>query len=53
MGLPSLLIVVLGLVFILVGLGIGIIEGHPLGGMVGLLLGIGLFGVAFIFKDDD
>jgi hypothetical protein len=41
------------LVFVLVGLYLGAVEGHPLGGMVGLLLGIGLGGMAFIFKDDD
>jgi hypothetical protein len=47
-----LVIAVIGLVFVLVGLGLGVVEGHPLGGMVGLLLGVGMIGVALILKDD-
>jgi hypothetical protein len=44
--------VVLGLAFEGVGIVLGVLDGHPLGGMIGLLLGIGAIAVAFILKDD-
>jgi hypothetical protein len=50
--LVSLLIVVIGLAFIGVGIALGVLDGHPLGGMIGLLLGIGVIVVALILKDD-
>jgi hypothetical protein len=52
MGFASLLTAVLGLVFIGAGLYLGVVESLALGGMVGLSLGFGTFGVAFVLKDD-
>jgi hypothetical protein len=40
------------LVLILVGLALGVLEGHVLGSMVGLIVGIGTIAVAFMFKDE-
>ena len=52
MGFASLVTMALGLVFVLVGLFLGVIDGLALGGMVGLFLGIGTIGVALVLKDD-
>jgi hypothetical protein len=51
-GLVSLLVAVLGLVAVGVGVVLGVGYGHPMGGMVGLILGTGVIGVALIMKDD-
>jgi len=46
-----LLVAILGLALIVVGLVLGVVQGHPLGGMVGLIVGIGAVAVAYIFND--
>jgi hypothetical protein len=51
-GFVSLIIALLGLVSVGIGLALGVGYSHPLGGMVGLILGIGAIAVALIFKDD-
>jgi hypothetical protein len=38
--IANVLVEVLGLAFVVVGLGLGVIQGHPLGGMVGLTVGV-------------
>jgi len=46
-----LVVAILGLALIVVGLVLGIVQGHPLGGMVGLIVGMGAIAVAYIFND--
>jgi len=52
MGFVSLLVTFVGLVLIAVGLVLGAIDGMPMGGMIGLLLGIALIVLAFLLKED-
>jgi hypothetical protein len=53
MGFASLVTAVIGLALVVVGLGLGVIDGLVLGGMVGLVVGTGLIGLALISKDDN
>jgi hypothetical protein len=46
-----LLVAILGLALIAVGLVLGVVQGHALGAMVGLIVGMGALAVAFIFND--
>ncbi len=46
-----MLVAILGLALIVVGLVLGVVQGHALGGMVGLIVGIGAVAVAYIFND--
>jgi len=46
-----LLVAILGLALIVVGLVLGAVQGHALGAMVGLRVGMGALAVAFIFND--
>jgi hypothetical protein len=52
LGFVSLVIAVLGLVVALVGVTLGVLDGDTLGGMVGMVVGIGMIVVAFMFKDE-
>ena len=51
LGFVSLLVAILGLALVVVGLVLGIAQGHPLGAMVGLIVGMGAIAVAYIFND--
>ena len=53
MGFTSLLTIALGLVFVVVGMVLGVLDHLTLGAMVGLILGIGTIAVGYIFKDED
>jgi hypothetical protein len=53
LGFASLVTVVIGLVMVLVGLLLGVLDGLAMGGMVGLLVGIGLIVIGFLFKDEN
>jgi len=44
-------VAILGLALIVVGLVLGVAQGHPLGAMVGLIVGMGTLAVAYIFND--
>ena len=47
-----MLIVILGLVFVGLGIGLGAVDGDTLGGMDGLVLGVAtIFVGAFVLKD--
>jgi hypothetical protein len=46
-----LLVAILGLALMVVGLVLGVAQGHPLGGMVGIIVGMGAIAVAYIFND--
>ena len=43
---------VVGLVLAFAGVALGVLNHQPLGGMVGLLVGIAMVVVAFLLKDD-
>ena len=51
LGFVSLLVAILGLALVVVGLVLGVAQGHPLGAMVGLIVGMGAIAVAYIFND--
>ena len=53
MGLMSLLTVLLGLAFIVVGLGLGVAYGDPLGSMDGLVLGVATIFVGYVVLKDN
>ena len=46
-----MLVAILGLALVVVGLVLGVVQGHPLGAMVGLIVGMGALAVAYIFND--
>ncbi len=52
LGFISLIVVLAGLVIVAVGIGLGVLQGHALGAMVGMIVGIGTVVVALIFKND-
>jgi hypothetical protein len=52
MGVVSLLTTLAGVVFIILGLVLGALDGMALGGMVALLIGIASVVVASLIKDD-
>lgn len=52
LGFTSLVAVALGLVLVIVGIALGVLDGFVLGSMVGLVVGIGAIVVgAFALKD--
>jgi len=51
--ISSVLTEILGLAFVVLGLALGAVQGHPLGGMVGLSVGIATIVIgAYIINDD-
>lgn len=48
MGILSLLTVLLGFAFIVIGLGLGVVDGDTLGGMDGLVLGLATVFVGYV-----
>ena len=52
LGIVSILVAVLGLAIALVGVFLGLVQGHALGAMVGLSVGTAVVVVAFLYEDD-
>jgi hypothetical protein len=52
LGMAGMLVVVLGLAIAVVGLVLGVVQGHALGAMVGLSVGASIVVVAFLYSDD-